>query len=143
MEERAFTHASFNKFLSEGRLMGSRCMRCGEVHLPPRPMCPHCFGTAMDWHPFNGEGKLAGFTVVHVGLPVMTAEGYSREKPYVSGVVRLAEGPAISAQIVGAEPDALRVGMEMQAVFVERGSGLASSEEKHPVALGFTPLNSV
>ena len=134
MEERPFTHASFQHYLREGRLMGARCESCGALHLPPRPMCARCFGSDMRWFPFSGAGRLAGFTVIHVGLPVMAAEGYSRDKPYASGIVRLAEGPAISARIVGAAPDALRVGMEVEAVFPQHRDG-----QDQRVVFGFAP----
>lgn len=32
------------KALSEGRLVGSRCPRCGLHYFPPLPMCPKCKG---------------------------------------------------------------------------------------------------
>jgi uncharacterized OB-fold protein len=120
MEGRQFNHSGFVAFIAEGQLMGCRCAECGAVYLPPQPVCARCYSTRMAWEPFSGSGRLEGFTVIAVGLPVMAAEGYSREKPYVSGVVRLAEGPALCAQIVGVDPlrpEEIHVGMEMGAVF--------------------------
>jgi uncharacterized OB-fold protein len=92
----------------------------------------------MEWVELSGEGRLAGFTAIYIGLPEMAAEGYSRSHPYASGVVHLAEGPAITAQIVGfdpAHPEALRVGMPLRVAFIERAGG--------EVALAFAPLDPV
>jgi uncharacterized OB-fold protein len=131
-----FNHTGFNQFLAEHRLMAARCTACGEIFLPPRPLCPRCYSTTMEWVELSGAGRLEGFTLIYVGLPAMAAEGYSRQNPYCAGVVRLAEGPAVAAQILGKEgalPDPVQVGMPLQVVFLSRGSG-----EDRRVALAFT-----
>src|SRR6266545_2635944 len=99
-QARKFNHTSFTQFLGEQRLMAARCTACGEVILPPRAICPRCYGSDMEWVELSGEGRLAGFTIIYVGLPAMAERGYSRKNPYCAGVVHLAEGPAITAQIV-------------------------------------------
>jgi uncharacterized OB-fold protein len=46
--------------------------------------------------------------------------------PYCSGIVRLNDGPAISAQIVGVDvtkPEEIRIETPLKAVFVEQGEG--------------------
>ncbi len=134
-EPRKFNYIGFHQYLAEGRLMGARCSACGAVFLPPRPMCPHCYGTAMEWVELSGEGRITGYTTIYVGLPVLAAEGYSRQKPYCSGVVRLKEGPVITTQILetdGGLPAGIQVGMPVRAVFLERG-------EAGQVSLAFTP----
>ena len=35
---RPFTAASFNQYLAEHRLMGTRCPMCDAVYLPPRDL---------------------------------------------------------------------------------------------------------
>ncbi len=132
---RKFNHVGFHQYLDEGRLMGARCSTCRDVFLPPRPMCPRCYQTAMEWTQLSGEGRLEGYTIIYVGLPAMAAEGYSRENPYCSGVVRLKEGPVITAQIVGADggmPEEIRADMALRTVFREHG-------ETGHVALAFAP----
>jgi hypothetical protein len=71
------------------------------VYVPPRPMDPETFSPAMEWVELSGEGTLAAFTAVFIGPTAMVQAGYDRNKPYMSGVVQLAEGPMISAQILG------------------------------------------
>lgn len=120
MDEQPLTHAGFLAHLKEGRLMGSRCTGCGAVYLPPRGLCVRCYSSQLQWHPFSGQGTLTGFTFIHIALPEMAAEGYSRERPYCTGVVTLAEGPAVSGQIVGvdaARPETVHHGMPLRVVF--------------------------
>jgi uncharacterized OB-fold protein len=104
--------------------MGSRCARCGQLHLPPRAICPHCFSEELEWVELAGQGKLAAFTVIYVGPTPMNNAGYSRENPYVSGIVELAEGPKISAQILGVDakhPETIRIGLPLTIDFIQRG----------------------
>ena len=42
MDPKEFTAASFNEFLADRKLMGSRCVEDGAVFLPPRAYCPGC-----------------------------------------------------------------------------------------------------
>lgn len=136
MTQRSFTATSFQAYLDEHKFMGSRCTECGAVYLPPRPLCPACYSEAMAWQELSGEGKLAAFTAVHIGSSAMIAAGYDRTKPYVSGVVRLAEGPSISAQILGvdaAHPETIAIDTPLRVTFVERRNG-----EKERTFLAFT-----
>ncbi len=132
LEARDFNHTGYHQYLAERRLMAARCTYCGEIHLPPRPLCPRCYRAELEWVELSGEGRLEGFTFIFVGLPAMTAQGYSREKPYCSGVVRLKEGPVITAQILVKEAptDGIEVGDPVRVIFPER-------EGSDQVALAF------
>ena len=136
--ERPYTQASYQVYLNEGRLMGSRNRATGELFVPPRPIDPTTHGTDMEWVELSGRGTLAAFTTVYIGTSAMIEAGYDRKKPYVSGVVTLAEGPRISAQILGldgTQPDLDWIGRPLRATFVERGEG-----EKRRAYLAFEPL---
>ncbi len=127
MSEQTFTGMAFSHFLSEHRLMGSRCAACDEIHVPPRPFCNHCEGES-EWVELSGRGQLAAFTVVYIAPTAMLEAGYGRKQPYCSGVVELDEGPRISAQILGvdvAHPETITIGTPLRAAFVERGEGEA------------------
>jgi hypothetical protein len=123
------TGAAFYDFLAQHQLMGSRCRSCGTLYLPPRPLCTECYADALDgmeWVEMSGAGELLAFTTVHIATTPMTEAGYGRDNPYCSGIVRLAEGPAISAQILGvdpAQPQAIAIGTVLQVAFVQREDG--------------------
>ena len=124
MTERPFTNASYEQFLNEDKLMGSRCQSCGALFLPPRSLCINCYGTQMEWLEMPGEGRLVTFTCIAVGLPSMIAEGFNRENPYCSGVVELLEGLRVDARIVGVDanqPETITTGIPLTAEFLHRG----------------------
>jgi uncharacterized OB-fold protein len=128
MSDMDFTSRSFEKFLGEKRLMGTRCSSCGVLHLPPRPLCPTCYGDKLEWVELSGRGKLLAFTNIYIAPTVMLEAGYGRKNPYCAGIVQLDEGPAISAQILGVDPlqpDGISIGTTLKVSYVERGDGEA------------------
>lgn len=125
---------SFYDFLKQKKIMGTKCNDCGEVYLPPRPLCPKCVASNLEWVELAGRGKLEAFTVVAVAPTHMINAGYSRDNPYVFGIIKLDSGPCISTQILGVDPkkpESIVVGSEMTVEFITR-------DDK--VILGFKPL---
>jgi uncharacterized OB-fold protein len=126
MPMREFNVDSFQHYLSEKKLMGSRCSNCASLYLPPRPLCSNCFGETMEWVEMAGQARLRAYTVVHIAPSAMIEAGYGRENPYCSGIVELDEGPSISAQIMGVDvtrAEQISIGAPLNVVFVERGEG--------------------
>ena len=124
MTDSRFTGSAYYRSLGERKLVGSRCLSCEAWHLPPRPMCPVCYGEDMEPVEMGGEGRLLAFTTIHIAPTAMIEAGYGRNDPYCVGIVQLAEGPAISAQILGvdpARPEEIEIGMPLRATFVRRG----------------------
>jgi len=126
MNDRPFNDHSYEQFLNEWKIMGSKCKKCGALALPPRPMCVSCFGSQMEWAQFLGEGKLAAFTSIVVVPPPMAKEGFGRNNPYIVGVVELREGVKIVARITGVDakkPEQIKVGAPLKAEFLQRSEG--------------------
>jgi uncharacterized OB-fold protein len=138
MEQRPFNDISYEQFLNEEKLMGSRCKKCGVLSLPPRSICIKCYATEMEWVEMKGKGKLAAFTCISVGPPFMIAEGYDRKRPYCSGVVALEEGTRVVARIEGVDgskPETIKIGAPLQVEFLHRGEG-----DNLTTFLAFKPL---
>jgi uncharacterized OB-fold protein len=134
MEERPFNDASYEQFVKEKKVMGSKCKNCGALSLPPRPICISCFGTKMEWVEFKGTGRLAAFSSIVVAPPYMVKEGFNRNNPYVVGVVELEEGAKTVARIIGFDakkPELIKVGTPLKAEFLEKGEG---PERRHLLA---------
>jgi len=126
MEERPFSDISYEQFLNEEKLMGSRCKKCGAIFVPPRSICIKCYSSEMEWIKMEGRGKLAAFTCIAVGPPFMIQEGYDRKHPYCSGVVELEEGVRVVARIEevnGNKPETIKIGTPLTAGFLHRGEG--------------------
>jgi uncharacterized OB-fold protein len=138
MLERVFNDISYHKFLTEEKLMGSRCQKCDTLYVPPRPICVGCASWDMEWAEMTGKGKLSAFTCIAIGLSFMRAEGYDRKNPYCSGVVELEEGVRVDARIEGVDakrPGDIRVGMPVSVKFLHRGEG-----DNQVTYLAFEPL---
>ena len=106
--------------------MASRCVGCQKIYLPVRGLCPDCGDSNLEWVELSGNGKLAAFTSVYVGPSFMNAEGFGREKPYLTGIVELDEGPRISARLLGwdeTRPEKVKIGTTMVFAKVEIGQG--------------------
>lgn len=140
MEERPFNDISYERFLSEDKLMGSRCQKCGALFVPPRTICIKCYANEMEWIETKGNGKLAAFTCIAIGPPFMIKEGYDRKHPYVSGIVELEEGARVVARIEGVDgrkPETIKIGTPLQVEFLHRGEPNNSK-----TFLAFKPLDS-
>jgi uncharacterized OB-fold protein len=137
MEKRPFSDHSYNQFLSEEKLMGSRCKGCGARYVPPRPLCIKCYSSEMEWIEVKGKGKLVAFTAITIAPPFMMAQGFDRKHPYCSGVVELEEGGRVDARIEGvdlAHPESIKVGTPMKMKFIHR-----QGAEKPETYLAFEP----
>jgi uncharacterized OB-fold protein len=140
METPPLTYTSYQQFLVQGKLMGSRCTRCGERYLPPRLVCRRCYGDQMEWVDMPLQGKLAAFTSIHVGQTFMAAEGFDRSNPYCVGIVELADQVRVSALIIDVDarrPETIRIGTPMEAQFIPRGT---AGEAR--TVLAFRPMGS-
>ena len=139
MAERPINDYGFEQFLSEGKLMGSRCSACETLYVPPRSLCPQCRHSEMEWTETAGEGRLVAFTSISIGTPTMIKEGYDRNNPYCSGAVELVEGARVVARIEGVDslcPETIKVGMPLKVTFLRQGAG-----ENRKTVLGFTPVD--
>jgi uncharacterized OB-fold protein len=111
-ETRPFTIEEFYRFAGEKRLMAARCNKCGELLLPPRPMCTKCLSTDLKWVELGKRSELLTYTVIHVA-PTQ----FQSMVPYVVGVVKLKDGLKLPGMIRGIEPEKIKVGMELEVDF--------------------------
>lgn len=144
MSEKEFTLKNYFDALAEGKLIGSKCKKCGKMYVPPKKFCAACQSTDMEWITCSGKGKLETFSLVNVGTPYFNNQGYSMKKPYCFAVVRLEEGAAISGHMVGkgndidfeGAPKNFKIGMPVKARFIKIGA--EGKEQK--TDLGFEPV---
>lgn len=129
---------SFERFLTEEQLKGSKCTKCGRLYVPPRSICPNCYSSDLEWVQLKGSGKLAAFTLIYVAPPAMVSQGYDRNHPYCSGVVELDEGERVVARIEGIDPnkpEEIKVGMPMMVAFLHSVEG-----DTKKTCLAFSPV---
>jgi uncharacterized OB-fold protein len=84
--------------LDEGKILSTKCRRCGTYEFPPLYCCNNCSGSDVEWAEISGEGKLLEFTLP--GVATSNPE-YAHLMPYGVGVVELKEGTSIIAVVRG------------------------------------------
>jgi hypothetical protein len=111
----------------EHRLVLQHCPRCDRVQHFPRAWCTNCLNDVMEYVDASGSGTVYSFTVVRrTPNPAFTGR-----LPYVLALVDLDEGVRIYTNIVGCDPDDVRVGQRVRASFED-------IDDEHSVVL-FTP----
>ncbi|MFW6110459.1 MAG: Zn-ribbon domain-containing OB-fold protein [Thermoproteota archaeon] len=106
MDVEQFTIEQFYKYLTQGRLMGGKCKKCGKIYLPPRPLCTRCFSKEFEWIPLSAEGRVLTYTIIHVAPPQ-----FKKMVPYAVGIIKLKGGPRIPGMIREVDLEDLEVGI--------------------------------
>ncbi len=107
-----FSIEQFYKFLMQGKLMACKCLKCGKIHLPPRPLCDNCFSTEFQWLEVSGKGKLLTYTIIHVA-----PQQFQNLTPYAIGIVELEKGLKIPGMIQGLTQEQMKIGMQLNVDF--------------------------
>lgn len=94
------------------RYEAASCDACGKIHFPPRLVCSSCRGTRFSRTTLAPEGAVETFTIIRV-----PPTGFTAETPYAVGIVRLDDGVKVTAQIVDADLDELRIGQRVRVEF--------------------------
>lgn len=122
MVEKPFSLSTYQHNIIQGRITGSRCLKCTKSFLPPRPICDLCQESKMELTNLKTTGVIVGFTVVCVPGPDLAAKGYRRDNPYVAALIRLDDGPCIPARVIPHDLDSpnagIDIGMQVCADFV-------------------------
>ena len=101
-----------------GELRIQRCIDCGKHYFYPRPFCPSCWSSNVEWVAVSGRARLHSYVINHRPAP-----GFEEEAPYAIAIVELEEGPRMMTNIVGVEstPENLVLDMALEVVFEEQG----------------------
>ena len=98
-----------------------QCGACGAVRYYPRALCPSCLSDDTRWVLSSGRGTVYTYTVTYQNQ----SAGFRDALPYVLAYVELEEGPRVLSNIVGCDPRALAIGMEVKASFAPSADGYA------------------
>jgi uncharacterized OB-fold protein len=109
--------AAFWDAADDGRVVAQKCANCGRLRHPPRPMCPSCRSLDVELVTLSGRGSVYSYAVLH--HPRHPAFEY----PVLAALVDLDEGIRVVSNLVGVTPDEIRIGMSVQAEFVETEGG--------------------
>jgi len=93
------------------RLVGEVCDGCGTPIFPPRDVCPECEAPAKTLFAFSGRGEVYSFSAVH-----HPPAGFEEDVPYTVALVRLEEGPLVTAQLTDVDSTQVEIGMPVEMV---------------------------
>jgi uncharacterized protein len=95
-----------------GKLLIGFCGSCGQCHWYPRSKCPHCHAPGAGLREAVGTGSVYSYTVVRRGIGA-----YADASPFIVAIVELDEGPRMRTNIVGCDPESLKIGDRVQVEF--------------------------
>jgi uncharacterized OB-fold protein len=92
-------------------LVGEECDKCGAKLFPPRDVCPECSKPAKELYTFSGKGEVYSFSTV-LNAPA----GFEEYAPYTVALVKLDEGPMLTAQLTDLGEQEPEIGMPVEMV---------------------------
>ena len=92
-------------------LVGEICPHCDARIFPPRDVCPSCGGEAKTAFAFSGRGEVYSHTTIY-----SAPSGYDETTPYTVALVKLAEGPVVTAQLTDLGDQPVEIGMPVEMV---------------------------
>ena len=113
---------AFADFLSKGKIMATRCKKCGVEYYPPQLDCSSCLSDDVEWFECPTDGKLASFTQImvlpeHFALSKLTIPfGKASLTPSPVGLLEVQGGIRIMGWIPKMSPNDLTVGERMKAI---------------------------
>lgn len=118
--------ADFVKYLKEGKIMATRCNKCGKLYFPPRADCPEDLSTDMIWKELSGRCKLLTYTTAY-----FAPTGFEEDVPYTIALAKCEEGVKVYALLSkDINENEIRIGMTLQLTSVQLPNGRVTYELK-------------
>jgi len=111
----------FIDYLAQGRVMGTKCKRCGTMHFPPVADCAECLSSDVEWFEVTGTGKLVSFSKLTYG-PV----GFEEDLPYSIALLDYGDYKVFGRIDKGIPDEALSIGLAMKTEAVTLPNGQLS-----------------
>ena len=92
-------------------LVGEVCPHCAAKIFPPRDMCPNCGTEAKTAFAFSGKGEVFSYTTIYEA-----PAGFDDSAPYTVALVKLEEGPLVTAQLTDLGSQPVEIGMPVEMV---------------------------
>jgi uncharacterized OB-fold protein len=92
-------------------LVGEVCPHCEAKIFPPRDICPSCGQEAKTLYAFSGKGEIYSYTTIYEA-----PAGYDENAPYTVALVKLNEGPMVTAQLTDMGDQPVQIGMPVEMV---------------------------
>src|SRR3990172_3895347 len=99
--------------LANGKLLGTKCLKCGYTYATPKMACMQCGGDC-DWIELPTEGKIHTWTTCYFG-----SEEFLKETPYTLILVEFKGANTLFlSRLIGHKEGQVGIGMKVKAKFV-------------------------
>lgn len=95
--------------LRAGKLVTTKCTKCGNVTFPPQADCPRCMGDELTWVDLGRDATLVTYTHVRVA-----PASFAGTDPYTIAIGELKGGPKVLAWLEGIEGGRTKPGMKLK-----------------------------
>jgi uncharacterized protein len=92
-------------------LVGEVCPNCGIKLFPPRDVCIECEAPAKELYTFTGLGEVFSYTTIYD-----PPAGFEHNSPYMVALIKLEEGPMLTAQLTDVDFADVQIGMPVEMV---------------------------
>ena len=106
----------FIGYLEKGKVMATKCKKCGHISYPPGIACPHCWSDELEWVDLPKTAKVVNMTETMAGAPtgfdsplIMAWLGFDKSHPLKHLLVR----------IINCQAGQLKIGDEVKFVTFE------------------------
>lgn len=106
----------------KAKIMGMRCPECNRVYVPARSACKRCFAQLKESVEVSDKGTVLTYTIDNDPKPI-----HPTDAPVIYGIIQLDGADNGFVHLIGeADPEQIRVGMRVQAVFKPQKERVAS-----------------
>ena len=96
-------------------LVGEKCPKCGVRAFPPRDVCMECDAPddarRQEIFQFSGTGEVYSYTTIYD-----PPAGFEAQAPYMVALIKLEEGPIVTAQLTDVDFSDVAIGMPVEMV---------------------------
>jgi uncharacterized OB-fold protein len=110
----------FINYLEQGKVMTTRCKKCGTAYFPPKMDCPGCIDSDVEWFEIKNNGKLVTYSVVHYG-----PSGFEDEAPYTIAISDFDGIRVFGRMAKDVEEADIQPGMAVRIVPLKEGEKIA------------------
>jgi acetyl-CoA C-acetyltransferase len=108
--------------LRAGKILGRECRRCERVLVPPRMFCERCFRETDAWIEVEHTGTVQTYSICHVSWDMQPLD-----PPEIPAVIAVdGSDGGLLHMLGGVEPDEVRIGMDVEAVWKPVGERTGS-----------------
>ena len=109
--------------LKKGRIVGTKCKRCGRILLPARYFCEWCWRPTDEWVYLEDTGTVNTFSICYTDWLARRIK-----EPELPAMIEIdgSGGVAIMGKLGEVEPKEIRIGMRVKAVWKPEGERIGA-----------------